>query len=132
MRTDLATDVPKIMVDRVQLQQAFVNLMLDGIEAMKDTNGVLTVQVGRGENRAVLFSISDTGVGLPEEKTERIFDAFFTTKTSRPRHGIIHQPLHCGIARKAFVGHGEQRTGATFHFTLPTAAEILQVPATGT
>jgi C4-dicarboxylate-specific signal transduction histidine kinase len=65
IRTDLAADLPKITADRVQLQQVVMNLMLNGIEAMKETGGVLTVKTGRGECDQVLISVSDTGVGLP-------------------------------------------------------------------
>jgi signal transduction histidine kinase len=108
--TDLATDVPKIMVDRVQLQQVFTNLMLNGIEAMKDTGGVLTVKVGRGENRAVLISISDTGVGLPAEKADQIFDAFFTTKAQGLGDGTGHQPLDCRVSGGSSVGECQLRT----------------------
>ena len=80
IRTDLAANLPKITADRVQLQQVLMNLMLHGIEAMKETGGVLTVRTGRGEDGQVLISVSDTGVGLPAEKADEIFNAFFTTK----------------------------------------------------
>jgi signal transduction histidine kinase len=65
IRTDLAADLPKITADRVQLQQVLMNLMLSGIEAMKETGGVLTVKTGRGECGQVLISVSDIGLGLP-------------------------------------------------------------------
>jgi PAS domain S-box-containing protein len=65
IRTDLAADLPKITADKVQLQQVLMNLMLNGIEAMKETGGVLTVKTGRAECGQLLISVSDTGVGLP-------------------------------------------------------------------
>ena len=78
------------------------------------------------------FSVSDTGVGLPAEKMDQIFSAFFTTKPQGSGMGLA-------ISRSIAESHGgrlwataNDGRGATFYFTLPTAAEILQVPATGT
>ena len=79
MRTDFSVELPKIMVDRVQLQQVFMNLMLNAIEAMKDAGGGLTVKSELQDGQLQL-SVSDTGVGLPTEKMDQIFSAFFTTK----------------------------------------------------
>jgi len=132
IRTDLVADLPKITADRVQLQQVFMNLVLNAIEAMKEIGGVLTVKTQLGEDGQLLISVSDTGVGLPKEKTEQIFDAFFTTKPKGSGIGL-------SISRSIVESHGgrlwataNNGRGATFHFTLPTAAETLQVPATGT
>jgi PAS domain S-box-containing protein len=132
IRTDLVADLPNITADRVQLQQVFMNLILNAIEAMKETGGVLTVKTQLGEHGQLLISVSDTGVGLPKEKTEQIFDAFFTTKPQGSGMGL-------SISRSIVESHGghlwataNNGRGATFHFTLPTAAETLQVPATGT
>jgi PAS domain S-box-containing protein len=120
IRTDLAADLPKIAADRVQLQQVLMNLMLNGIEAMKETGGVLTVRTGRGEGGQVLISVSDTGVGLPTDKGDQIFSAFFTTKTQGSGMGLA-------ISRSILESHGgrlwataNNGRGATFHFTLPT------------
>jgi PAS domain S-box-containing protein len=132
IRTDLVAELPNITADRVQLQQVFMNLMLNAIEAMKETDGILTVKTQLGEDGQLLISVSDTGVGLPKEKTEQIFDAFFTTKPQGSGMGL-------SISRSIVESHGgrlwataNNGRGATFHFTLPTATEILQVPATGT
>jgi PAS domain S-box-containing protein len=132
IRTDLVADLPKITADRVQLRQVFMNLILNAIEAMKETGGVVTVKTQLGENDQLLISVNDTGIGLPKEKTEQIFDAFFTTKPQGSGMGL-------SISRSIVESHGgrlwasaNDGRGATFHFTLPTAAEILQVPATGT
>ncbi|HVH87920.1 MAG TPA: PAS domain S-box protein, partial [Terriglobales bacterium] len=67
MHTDLAVDLPRITADRVQLQQVLMNLMLNGIEAMKDVNGTreLIIKSQRAEDEQLLVSVSDTGVGLP-------------------------------------------------------------------
>ena len=132
IRTDLVADLPKITADRVQLQQVFMNLILNAIEAMKETGGVVTVKTQLGEDGRLLISVGDTGVGLPKEKTEQIFDAFFTTKPQGSGMGL-------SISRSIVESHGgrlwataNNGRGATFHFTLPTAAEAVKAPATGT
>jgi signal transduction histidine kinase len=120
IRTDLAADLPKITADRVQLQQVLMNLMLNGIEAMKETGGVLTVKTGRCDGGQVLISVSDTGVGLPAGTADEIFNAFFTTKPQGSGMGLA-------ISRSIVESHGgrlwatsHDGLGATFHFTLPT------------
>jgi signal transduction histidine kinase len=65
MCTDLAADLPKATADRVQIRQVLMNLMLNGIEAMKETAGDLTIKSELGEDGQLLISVSDTGVGLP-------------------------------------------------------------------
>jgi PAS domain S-box-containing protein len=119
MRTELAADLPKIMVDLVQLQQVFMNLMLNAIEAMKDSGGDLTVKSQLREGQ-LQFSVSDMGVGLPAEKMEQIFSAFFTTKPQGSGMGLT-------ISRSIVESHGgrlwataNDGRGATFHLTLPT------------
>jgi len=119
MRTDLSAELPKIMADRVQLQQVFMNLMLNGIEAMKDSGGELTVK-SELQDAQLQFSVSDTGVGLPMEKMDQIFSAFFTTKPQGSGMGLA-------ISRSIVESHGGQLWasansggGATFHFTLPS------------
>ena len=132
MRTDVAGGIPRVMADRVQLQQVLMNLMLNGIQAMEDTGGVLTIKAQPGRMQGVLISVSDTGVGLPVENAEQIFNTFFTTKPGGSGMGLA-------ISRSIIDSHGgriwatpNDERGATFHFTLPAAAETLQVPATGT
>jgi PAS domain S-box-containing protein len=118
MRTDLSTELPKIMVDRVQLQQVFMNLMLNGIEAMEDSGGELTVK-SELQDGQLQFSVSDTGVGLPTENMGQIFSAFFTTKPQGSGMGLA-------ISRSIVESHGghlwataNSGVGATFHFSLP-------------
>ncbi len=132
IRTDLAADLPKVTADRVQLQQVLMNLMLNAIEAMKETGGVLTVKSQLNQDYRVLISVSDTGVGLPAEKADQIFNAFFTTKPQGSGMGLA-------ICRSIVGSHGgrlwattNSGRGATFHFTLPTAAEEVTVIGTGT
>ncbi len=131
MRTELAAELPKITADRVQLQQVFMNLILNAIEAMKDSGGELTVK-SELQNSQFQFSVSDTGVGLPTEKIDQIFSAFFTTKPQGSGMGL-------SISRSIVELHGgrlwataNDGRGATFHFTLPIATEPLQLRATGT
>jgi len=119
IRTDLAGELPRITADRVQLQQVLMNLMLNAIEAMKETGGVLTVKSQRDENGRVLVSVSDTGVGLPPDKADQIFNAFFTTKPQGSGMGLA-------ISRSIVESHGgrlwatpNDGRGAIFHFTLP-------------
>jgi signal transduction histidine kinase len=95
--------------------------MVNGIEAMKDSGGELTVK-SHLQGGQLQFSVSDTGVGLPKEKMEQIFSAFFTTKPQGSGMGLA-------ISRSIVESHGgrlwataNDGRGATFHFTLPTAA----------
>ena len=122
MRAELAAELPKIMADPVQLQQVFMNLMLNAIEAMTDSGGELTVK-SHLEDGQLQFSVSDTGVGLPMEKMDQIFSAFFTTKPQGSGMGLA-------ISRTIMESHGgrlwataNDGRGATFHFTLPTEVQ---------
>jgi PAS domain S-box-containing protein len=131
MRTELAPDLPKITADRVQIQQVFMNLMFNAIEAMKDTRGELTVKTEPGPGGQLLISVSDTGVGLPKEKTEQIFHAFFTTKPQGSGMGL-------SISRSIVESHGGRLwatdnppRGARFCFTLPTTNQPLDSVVSG-
>ena len=131
VRTDLASDLPTVTADRVQMQQVLMNLTLNSIEAMQETGGVVTVKSQLAEDGRVMISVSDTGVGLPADKADQIFNAFFTTKAQGSGMGLA-------ISRSIIESHGgrlwataNDGRGATFHFTLPAATEVLQAPATG-
>jgi PAS domain S-box-containing protein len=122
IRADLAEDVPWVMADRVQLQQVFMNLMLNGIEAMKNVSAVreLTISSQRVKDGQLLILVSDTGIGLPEHP-EQIFSPFFTTKTHGTGMGLP-------ICRSIIESHGGRLwgtssagRGAIFRFTLPAA-----------
>jgi signal transduction histidine kinase len=78
IHSEVGADMPKILAGRVQLQQVFMNLMLNAIEAMKDKGGELTITSRLNQEGQLMISVSDTGVGLPPEGTDRIFDAFYT------------------------------------------------------
>jgi C4-dicarboxylate-specific signal transduction histidine kinase len=121
VRTELAGDLPQIMGDRVQLQQVLMNLMVNGIDAMKEVDGTreLAIKSQVVENEHLLVSISDTGVGLPSQQADQIFNAFFTTKPHGTGMGLR-------ISRSVIESHGgrlwaagNSPRGASFYFTLP-------------
>jgi PAS domain S-box-containing protein len=128
--TNLDSGLPMIAADRVQLQQVLMNLMLNGIEAMKDTEGELTVISRRTEDGEILIAVSDSGSGLPVDGSEHLFDAFFTTKPQGTGMGL-------SISRRIIESHGGRLwasantvRGATFQFTLPSEATASS-PSTG-
>jgi PAS domain S-box-containing protein len=131
MRTDLAADLPKVTADRVQLQQVLMNLMLNSIEAMRETGGVLTVKSQSDEDGQIEVSIHDTGPGLPPSKADQIFDAFFTTKPQGSGMGLAISKSIIESHGGRIWANGNGGRGATFHFTLPIATE-LKVPAAET
>jgi signal transduction histidine kinase len=110
--------------DRVQLQQVLMNLMINGIDAMKEVNGARELAVkSQTENEQVLVSVSDSGVGLPAQQVDQIFNAFFTTKSHGTGMGLR-------ISRSIVESHGGRLwatgnfpRGASFHFALPTKIE---------
>ena len=125
VQTDLAADIPQIMGDRVQLQQVLMNLIVNSIDAMKEVEGTrnLSIKSQRAENEQVMLSVSDTGVGLPPQQADQIFNAFFTTKVHGSGMGLR-------ISRTIIESHGgrlwatdNSPRGASFHFTLPTKAD---------
>jgi PAS domain S-box-containing protein len=124
LRTELASDLPRVAADRVQLQQVFMNLMLNAIEAMQGTGGELGVRSERGRHDELLFSVSDTGPGLPADKADTIFDAFFTTKPQGTGMGL-------SMSRSIIESHGGRLwarsgagPGATFQFSLPARGDF--------
>jgi PAS domain S-box-containing protein len=121
IRTDLKDDLPMTVADRVQLRQVLMNLMLNGIEAMKDTGGVLTVKSQLGEDSQIHVSIHDTGPGLPLDKADQIFDAFFTTKPQGSGMGLAISKSIVESQGGRIWANGDGGRGATFHFTLPAA-----------
>jgi signal transduction histidine kinase len=125
IRGQTAENLSRVIADRVQLQQVFMNLMLNGIEAMKDMDlpRELTIK-SQADNGELLFSVSDTGVGLPTEQADEIFNAFYTTKAEGTGMGLA-------ISRSIIEVHGGRLwatanagPGATFHFTLPNKVEV--------
>jgi C4-dicarboxylate-specific signal transduction histidine kinase len=121
IRTELATNIPQISGDAIQLQQVMVNLITNGIDAMRDAAGSreLIVRSWQPDNKSIAVSVSDIGVGLPAGQVEQIFNAFFTTKS----HGT---GLGLAISRTIVADHNGELTaapnrprGAVFQFVLP-------------
>jgi C4-dicarboxylate-specific signal transduction histidine kinase len=126
IRTELASNLPQLMADRVQLQQVMLNLFMNSIDAMKDVDGTreLAIKSRTAENEQLLVSVSDTGVGLPPEQANQIFTAFFTTKLQGTGMGL-------SISRSIVESHGGRlwadpdcTRGATFHIALPIRVEV--------
>jgi len=121
VRTELASDLPEVMGDRVQLQQVLMNLLLNGMDAMKDVDATreLIINSRRAEDGHVMVSISDTGVGLPPHQADQIFNSFFTTKPHGTGMGLR-------ISRSIVESHGgslwaadNSPRGASFFLSLP-------------
>ena len=124
IHTELEADLPHVIADRVQLQQVVMNLMLNGIEAIRRMSaaGDVTVRSRRVDGTHLLVSVSDTGVGLAAQGDE-IFEAFYTTKPDGIGMGLP-------ISRSIIESHGgrlwaaaDSGPGATFHFTLPSGTD---------
>jgi len=128
IRTNLATDLPKITADHVQAQQLLMNLMLNGIQAMKDTSRVLTVKSRPNQGSQVLMPITDSGAGLPLQSVEQIFSAFFTA-SRRARDGVSDQPFNYRVPFRLFVGHVQRRSEAPRIIHPSDATEGAKVPA---
>ena len=126
--TELAEDLPKAMADRVQLQQVFMNLMLNAIDAMKEMTGRNEVIIKSNvDNGQLLISVSDSGMGLPAEHAEKIFKAFFTTKPNGTGMGLrISQSIIESHGGRMWAANNSPR-GASFYFTLPCAGAAQQV-----
>src|ERR1700688_1045887 len=123
---ELAPTLPMILGDRVQLQQVIINLVMNGIESMQsvtDRPRGLGVRSRQDETQQVLVSVADCGVGISAENADRLFTAFFTTKSSGMGMGL-------SICRSIMEAHGGRLWatanlphGATFQFTLPVNAD---------
>jgi len=121
LRTELATNLPSIMGDRVQIQQVVMNLILNGIEAMstvEDRQRDLVIRTQRNEGDEIRVSVQDSGIGFDPLSAERIFHAFHSTKPGGMGMGL-------SISRSIIESHGgrlwatlNDGPGATFQFTL--------------
>ncbi len=125
LRTEFASALPMILGDRVQLQQVMINLVMNGVEAMKliaDRPRELVIRSGQDETHQVIVSVMDSGAGISAENADRLFTPFFTTKSSGMGMGL-------SICRSIMEGHGGRLWaaanvphGATFQFILPASA----------
>jgi PAS domain S-box-containing protein len=119
---ELAADLPRIRGDRVQLQQVLLNLIINGIDAMKDSpteNRRLLVRTSPADGREVRVEVRDDGAGIPEEVMPRLFEPFFSTKREGMGMGL-------SIVRSIVSNHGGRiwasnnvSRGATFTLALP-------------
>jgi signal transduction histidine kinase len=125
VQTKLAEDLPQVIADQVELQQVLMNLMLNGMESMKELENPGTLRiVTQHEEGFVKISVIDTGQGVKPEQAEHVFDAFFTTKKEGTGMGLA-------ISRSIIESHGGRLwftpntgPGATFCFTLPIDASV--------
>ena len=125
IRTELAPDPSLVMGDRVQLQQVMMNLMMNGTDAMKDVDGTreLAIKSQPADNEECLVSVSDTGVGLPAQQADQIFNAFFTTKPHGTGMGLsISRSIVESHGGRLWAGRNTLR-GASFYFTLPSKVQ---------
>ena len=126
LRTELADDLPPVAGDRVQLQQVILNLVMNGIEAMKDVVDwprELLITSGSAASGAVLVAVKDAGTGLGPQGAERVFEPFYTTKAEGLGMGLA-------ICRSIIEAHGgrlwasaNEPRGAVFQFTLPVESD---------
>jgi PAS domain S-box-containing protein len=131
VQTKLAAGQPLIVADRIQLQQVLMNLMINGIDAMKAVDGPrqLTLGTQNDSEEQLQVSVEDTGVGLPPNQAGQIFNAFFTTK----KHGT---GMGLRISRTIIEAHGgrlwatdNHPRGASFHFTLAVSSDAVGLDA---
>jgi signal transduction histidine kinase len=126
LRMEFAPALPMVLADRVQLQQVIINLVINGIEAMQlvtDRPRELVIRSSQDETHQVLVSVRDCGVGISAENADRVFNAFFTTKSNGMGMGL-------SICRSIMEAHGGRLWatanlphGTAFQFTLPVNAD---------
>jgi C4-dicarboxylate-specific signal transduction histidine kinase len=126
VRTDLAADLPRVVGDRVRLQQVVLNLIMNGMEAVRRTeSGVkeVVIRSGKDEGEGIRIVVEDSGVGLSAEIAEQIFQPFFTTKQQGIGMGLSIS--HSIVESHAGRLWGEPRAsgGAVFQFTLPVGSQ---------
>jgi signal transduction histidine kinase len=122
MSLELAPDLPSVLGDRVQLQQVVLNLVLNGLDALRPPWAgprTLVIRTARDGAVAVTVAVQDSGTGIDEKDTERIFEPLYTTKAEGLGMGLA-------IVRTIVAAHGgrlaaanNEHGGATVHFTLP-------------
>jgi PAS domain S-box-containing protein len=125
VQTRLAAGQPLIVADRIQLQQVLMNLMINGIEAMKAVDGPrqLTLGTQNDSDEQLLVSVEDTGIGLPPDQAGQIFNAFFTTKEHGTGMGLrISQTIIEAHGGRLWAMDNHPR-GAIFHFTLSASSD---------
>jgi PAS domain S-box-containing protein len=131
VQTKFAADQPLIVADRIQLQQVLMNLMINGIDAMKAVDGPrqLTLGTQNHSDKQLLVSVEDTGVGLPPNQAGQIFNAFFTTKEHGTGMGLrISQTIIEAHGGRLWAMDNHPR-GAIFNFTLAVSSDARNLDA---
>lgn len=123
LRLELQPGTPPVVADRVQIQQVIINLVMNGIEAMQatDRSRILVIQSRPDEASRILVAVKDSGSGLDEAAADRVFEAFFSTKSGGLGMGlsICRSIVEVHGGRLWATGNGRE-PGATFQFALPT------------
>ena len=110
LRTELASELPFVLGDRVQLQQVILNLVMNGIEAMNtvtDRPREMLIRSSRARIRQLLVAVQDSGVGIDAQHLEKIFDHFLHHQITGHGDGTGDQPLDCSESRRAAMGRTE-------------------------
>jgi two-component system sensor histidine kinase AtoS len=121
---DYNSEVPKIVADPGQLQQVFLNLLLNSVDAIAD-QGKITVQTIKSSNKNILVTISDNGKGIDSQALDKIFKPFFTTKSHGTGLGlaICKRLIEQHIGGAISAAHNPEGAGVTFTITLPMQQE---------
>jgi len=93
----LANDMPEILMDKNQIEQVLINLLLNAIQAIEDQGVIIITSAQVPSEKCVTVAISDTGCGIPPEHMTKIFEPFFSTKAKGTGLGLA---VSCGIAQK--------------------------------
>ena len=127
LRLELASALPPVLGDRVQLQQVIMNVLMNGIQAMSSVTGrrhELRIRSHEHEPDQILVAVEDSGIGIEPENVDRLFSAFFTTKPNGMGIGL-------SICRSIIEQHGgriwatrNSEAGSTFQFTLRAYREM--------
>jgi two-component system sensor histidine kinase HydH len=123
LETDLSAEIGEIPLDADRMTQVFLNLYLNAIAAM-DAGGILRVSLGRRDERTVRITVADTGIGIPKEDLPRVFDPYFTTRSSGTGLGlaIVHKIVEAHDGEVHLESDPGQGTTATI--ILPVQTEV--------
>jgi hypothetical protein len=132
LRLELASAIPLIVGDRVQLQQVIINLVVNGVDAMQavpQRSHALLIRTYRDEAHRVVVAVKDSGVGIPPDSVDRLFDAFFSTKPSGLGIGLsVCRSIISDHGGRLWAANNTGEPGATFQFALPSHQEQQLAP----